>query len=46
MHFERSANDFAGGLFVQKLPFFRIVNLKHVVIRVSSVLIRGENQRR
>src|SRR6266513_979041 len=41
MHFERSANDFAGGVFVQKLSLFRIINLKHVLIRVSSVLISG-----
>src|SRR5882672_3246560 len=41
MHFERSANDFAGGLSVQKLSLFRIINLEHVLIRISSVLIRG-----
>jgi hypothetical protein len=41
MHLKRSANDFAGDLFVQKLSLFRIVNLKHLLVRVSSVSIRG-----
>jgi hypothetical protein len=43
MHFKRSANDFAGRLFAEKLALGRVVNLKHLLypcfIRVNPWLI-------